>query len=59
MSRGATSAQTAIRLDPAVLERADALRPFVTELHGKDANRSDVLREAMLRGLRSMEKRVR
>ena len=51
---GAASAQIAIRLDPSLLEEADALIDYVTEKQGIPATRMAVLREAVVRGLRAM-----
>jgi hypothetical protein len=42
-------------MDPGLLERADALIPYVTGQHGLPAARSDVWREALRRGLRELE----
>lgn len=51
----AGSMQITIRIDPDLVERADALRRYVTGQHGLPAARSDVWREALARGLREME----
>lgn len=56
MSRTTTSRQTALRLDETAVERAEALIPYVKTLHGRGpTTRSDVLREAIERGLRELE----
>jgi metal-responsive CopG/Arc/MetJ family transcriptional regulator len=47
--------QITIRIDPNLLDRADALIPYVTGQHGLPAARSDVWREALRRGLRELE----
>lgn len=48
--------QMGLRLDPAILDRADALIDAVSASRGAPASRADVIREAILRGLRALEK---
>lgn len=50
------STQVSIRLDPNVLADADALRAWQTERTGLPATRVDVLRAALVRGLRAMKR---
>lgn len=45
-----------VRASTDIIDRADALITFVTSKRGKNASRSDVVREALLRGLASMER---
>jgi hypothetical protein len=52
----APSIQITIRLDPAVLDDADVLIPALTERTGLPATRVDVLRAALVRGLRAMKR---
>ncbi len=47
--------QLSLRVHPRVVERADALLDFLTEQTGRKCVRSDVLREALTRGLRILE----
>lgn len=48
--------QTALRLDEGAVARADELIPYVKTLHGNGpTTRSDVLREAIKRGLRELK----
>ena len=47
--------QTTVRLDPDVIDRADALCAHLTVQRGLPLVRSDVLREAIMRGLRDLE----
>ena len=49
--------QVAIRVLPALLERADALIPQVQEERGYTVTRAEVLREAMTLGLAQLERR--
>lgn len=51
-----SSQQITIRLDARILARADALLELVAHETGRDAARSDVLREALVRGLRDLER---
>lgn len=44
-----------LRLTPAVLEQAAALVPHLTQMLGKPCTRSDVLRQALVQGLRALE----
>lgn len=48
--------QVSIRLDASVLDDAERLVPFLTARHGFTAARSDVLRAALMRGLRELTK---
>jgi hypothetical protein len=50
------SQQTALRLDPDLIERADALLPRISARLGKAATRADVLRLALVRGLKELER---
>ena len=48
--------QITVKLDAALLERADALIDVVSDELGVVAKRADVLRLALVRGLRALEK---
>ena len=50
-----TSIQTTMRMDPSMLDRADRLIDSFTKRYGKRATRTDVLREALAKGLRALE----
>lgn len=58
-AEGPTTGQVSLRLHRQVLARADALVSWVAESPVRcptgEASRSDVLREAVLRGLQSIE----
>ncbi len=48
-----------LRVQEAAMDRADALIAHHAETTGGPSTRSDVCREAMMRGLRSMEAEMR
>lgn len=48
--------QITVRVDPRLTARADALIDLVANETGRDAVRSDVWREALVRGLRELER---
>lgn len=45
-----------VRASQDIITRADALIEYVSSARGKNASRSDVVREAVLRGLAAMER---
>jgi hypothetical protein len=47
--------QLTVKVDPPVVTRVDKLIPSLSKLRGVSASRADVLREALLRGLASLE----
>lgn len=49
------SVQISIRVDPTVQERADALIAHVRQRTGLAAVRTDVFREAIMRGIATLE----
>ncbi len=51
--------QVTIKLDARVLARAEALVDGLSETTGRPCTRVDVLREALVRGLRSLERETR
>ena len=51
----ATPIQLTVKVDPPVVTRVDKLIPTLAKLRGVTASRADVLREALLRGLTSLE----
>lgn len=51
--------QISQRLDPSLLERADALIDDTSRRYGRVATRADVLREALARGLEVLELHAR
>ena len=51
--------QIAVRTSPELVERADAMIAFLSGLRGVQVTRSDVYREALVRGLRDMEREER
>jgi hypothetical protein len=53
----AAKGHVAVRLDPAVIARLDALLPLYT-LPGREPRRSDALRATVLRGLEVEERRA-
>lgn len=48
--------QYSMRLDPEILSRADALVEYLSKREGKVATRTDVMRIAVVRGIREMER---
>jgi hypothetical protein len=50
------SAQITIRIDPGMIDRADALLDLVAERTGRGGKRADVWREALVAGLRELER---
>jgi hypothetical protein len=48
--------QHAVRMTVATWERAEALVPWLSTLHGANRTTSDVMREALMRGLASLER---
>jgi hypothetical protein len=53
----AESQQITVRVDTRLIDRADALLEFVSEDTGRAAVRADVWREALIAGLRELERR--
>lgn len=53
------SVQITVRVDPALLDRADTLRDSVTARNGIPAARADVWREALVKGLAVLEAEAR
>lgn len=51
-----TTKQIALRLNEQVLDRADALIPYLSERTGGVSSQAEVLREACMRGLRELER---
>jgi len=49
------SIQTTMRINPEILERADALVEYFTERRGRIATRADVIRESLVAGLTKFE----
>lgn len=47
--------QITVRVDPRLVERADALIDFVAKASGRPATRADAWREALVRGLLALE----
>lgn len=50
------SVKVTVRLSPNVIARLDALIETVAEKTGLAASRSDVLREALMSGIRTLER---
>ena len=50
------TASVTVRVDARLVERADALVGSVAESSGRAATRADVWREALVRGLRELER---
>jgi hypothetical protein len=48
--------QSAIRMSPEFWARADALIPFLNKRRGLDVTRTEVIREAIARGLTLLER---
>lgn len=48
--------QVAIRFSPDVVKRVEALIPYVSERQGLLATKTDVFRDAIMRGLRELER---
>ncbi len=53
----AESHQITVRIDTRLLDRADALIEFVSGETGRAAVRADVWREALIAGLKELERR--
>jgi Arc/MetJ-type ribon-helix-helix transcriptional regulator len=53
-----SSTKITVRVDPQLTNRLDALIPYIASTSGKVATRSDVLRDAMMLGLRVLEGKV-
>jgi hypothetical protein len=49
------SEQITVRVDPALIQRADALIDSLTERNGLPAARADVYRLALIKGMRDLE----
>jgi hypothetical protein len=52
----ADTQQITVRVDARMIERADSLLNLVAEETGRGAVRADVWREALIRGLRELER---
>lgn len=56
MTSAPKAKQAVIRLEQSVCARADALVAHITRARGHISNRTEVLREAIMRGLKELER---
>jgi hypothetical protein len=56
-AKSALLVQLTVKVDPPVVSRIDRLIPRLGRLRGVATSRADVMREALMRGLKSMEEK--